>query len=593
MARVAGRVFGRATTLGVLAQLQVVAGSGGAYMKEHSYVGTDFFDNFWFWRWKDPTHGHVKYVDKEEAMKAGFAKASHDRVYIGPDMDHRTDGRPRRSVKIYSNQIFNSGLVVATLDHMPTGCGTWPAFWMTGGNSKEHWPAWGEFDIVEGVHTSTRVMTSLHTSKGCQQENVLAGRDFIGTWDNTDKKPFANNCYIKASGQWKNQGCSQVGPEGSIGSTFNTLGGGTFAAQWAPRGDGAGSFAVWFWRNGTEPADLLRGAPDPAAWGQPYSFFRLNPDTCPSSHFKNMRLVFDLTFCGDMGVSSYAERCPVEAAQMSCKELVSQHPAAFKEAFWSIRRLDTYQWQADNDGVAARRDGNSDREEDKWATEAPGTCAAYGCGQEFHPRNKCQCNSECLSHGNCCWDAAAVCGVGASTTPRPHAERRPPAPKEEERREGPESSQHKAARAVASDTSVPGKEPPSKSSGDPSCSAHPACSDLANDCCPTKVGMMLKCCSQEKKPDRVMFLKRFLDGGRAIPMMAELSFCSIAVLATAALLGVSLSVRMASRNSRRRLRSSPRHQREFMMHKKDAELRKSGSASALGLLSPTDSDCNE
>ena len=31
---------------------------------------------------------------------------------------------------------------------MPTGCGTWPAYWLCG----ENWPYKGEIDIIEGVN---------------------------------------------------------------------------------------------------------------------------------------------------------------------------------------------------------------------------------------------------------------------------------------------------------------------------------------------------------------------------------------------------------------------------------------------------------
>merc|ERR1719270_1158316 len=35
----------------------------------------------------------------------------------------------------------------------------------------------------------------------------------------------------------------------------------------------------------------------------------------------------------------------------------------------------------------------------------PHSCANYGCSKTFRPQNACQCNSDCKSHGNCCYDS--------------------------------------------------------------------------------------------------------------------------------------------------------------------------------------------
>ena len=42
----------------------------------------------------------------------------------------------RESVRIHSHYIFNGGLILMDSVHMPTGCGTWPAWWANGPN----WP---------------------------------------------------------------------------------------------------------------------------------------------------------------------------------------------------------------------------------------------------------------------------------------------------------------------------------------------------------------------------------------------------------------------------------------------------------------------
>jgi hypothetical protein len=44
---------------------------------------------------------------------------------------------------------YNGGLFVLKLDHVPTACGAWPAFWMFGDDAQHSWPRWGEYDILD------------------------------------------------------------------------------------------------------------------------------------------------------------------------------------------------------------------------------------------------------------------------------------------------------------------------------------------------------------------------------------------------------------------------------------------------------------
>ena len=38
---------------------------------------------------------------------------------------------PRNSVRLEGLRRFNRGLFILDLRHMPAGCSTWPAFWLT------------------------------------------------------------------------------------------------------------------------------------------------------------------------------------------------------------------------------------------------------------------------------------------------------------------------------------------------------------------------------------------------------------------------------------------------------------------------------
>jgi len=268
-----------------------------------------------------------------------LASAFADHVRIG-SAEALPGGAGRRSVRIQSSTAYNQGLFVAEIPHVPSGCGTWPAFWMYGEDAGHPWPVWGEYDIIEVVHGMRRTMTTLHTGPGCDQSGVGVARDFASSWDVGPSGSEVNNCDINAEDQFPNQGCAQLGPIDSAGANFNSAGGGTFAAEWDPL---AQHIRTWFWPSGSEPADLAQKVPEPAGWGTPYSFFSL-AQTCSPDHFVNMRLVFNLDFCGDLGERVFAEHCP-EAAEggKTCAEWVEQHPEKMLESFWTIRKLDVYQ----------------------------------------------------------------------------------------------------------------------------------------------------------------------------------------------------------------------------------------------------------
>lgn len=313
--------------------------AGTEYVKTQSYIGKDFFSQWSFWTGPDPANGHVEYVDSPTAMMMGLANATADRIYLGAEMRMVMGSGGRRSVRIQSHTVYNAGLFVVRLDHVPTGCGTWPALWMYGEDATHVWPKWGEYDIIEGVHTIDHVITSLHTTPHCDQ-SAIVGRDLAIRWRQGQSGGPADSCSVVAPDQYHNQGCSQRGVDGSAGAGFNARGGGTYAAEWDPMSQ---YFRTWFWPAGAEPVDVAIGMPQPETWGVPYSFFSLEPQVCSPRHFANMRLVIDLTFCGDLGGPTLAQYCPDVAARMTCEDFVANHPEAMTEAYWSLRKLDVYQ----------------------------------------------------------------------------------------------------------------------------------------------------------------------------------------------------------------------------------------------------------
>jgi len=128
-----------------------------------SYSGTEFYDQWDFWDLADPTHGVVTYLSLQDAQNAGLVSInSAGHLIMKADTTPQvTTGRA--SVRITTQASFNGGLLIMDALHMPTGCGTWPAFWTNGPD----WPINGEIDIVEGVNTYIDNQATVHTVDGC------------------------------------------------------------------------------------------------------------------------------------------------------------------------------------------------------------------------------------------------------------------------------------------------------------------------------------------------------------------------------------------------------------------------------------------
>ncbi|KAH9043852.1 concanavalin A-like lectin/glucanase domain-containing protein [Lactarius pseudohatsudake] len=299
-----------------------------------SYSGNTFFSGWNFFTGGDPTNGIVQYVDQATAQSSNLTSINSDgnlimRVDTTPQV---TGNRP--SVRIQSQFSFTGGLVIMDSVHMPTGCGTWPAFWTNGPT----WPQTGEIDIVEGVNDYTNNQATIHTNSGCDlpSSNVTAlgiSGSIVG----------GTNCAALETG---NQGCGvRASQTNSFGAAFNSIGGGVYAMRWDDSG-----IAIWFFARGSIPSDITANAPVPDGWGTPSAFWPAS--TCnPFEFFQNHSVIFDTTLCGDWasgvwtasGIPGQEQSCAQRTGVATCEQFVRQNGTALSEAYWEVKGVQIYQ----------------------------------------------------------------------------------------------------------------------------------------------------------------------------------------------------------------------------------------------------------
>lgn len=322
------------TTISLFALTTLLRLSIAGYVLTDTYERDNFFEAFQPYTETDPTAGFVQYVGYAAAMEGkliGAVGNYGNATYMGVDYNSTSD-TGRQSVRITSKKAYNKGLFLADIAHMPGGiCGVWPAFWLVGPN----WPAMGEIDIIEGVNGATTNTMTLHTSSGCSIQKM----GMSGTANTTD-------CDTNAPEQPKNAGCGILSTDTSnFGAGFNAIGGGVYATEWT-----SNAISIWFFPRQNIPADITANTPDASKWGTPLAHYAGNCNI--DSHFQNMNLVFDTTFCGAWAGQDWTESSCQEKAG-TCEAYVQQNPSAFTDAYWLVNYVRVYQ----EGGAGSRKRG--------------------------------------------------------------------------------------------------------------------------------------------------------------------------------------------------------------------------------------------
>jgi len=114
-----------------------VTAAMATYTLQDTYSGSNFFNKFTFFTGADPTHGFVNYLSYQNALNGGLIpNASVPKWGVDTYNTLSTSGTGRSSVRIASNAVYNHGLFIADIEHMPGSiCGVWPAYWLLGGGT--------------------------------------------------------------------------------------------------------------------------------------------------------------------------------------------------------------------------------------------------------------------------------------------------------------------------------------------------------------------------------------------------------------------------------------------------------------------------
>ncbi|ETW87676.1 glycoside hydrolase family 16 protein [Heterobasidion irregulare TC 32-1] len=300
-----------------------------------SYTGNSFFSGWDFFTGNDPTNGIITYVDQNTAQTNNLVSInSAGNAIMRVDDTPQVSGNDRKSVRITTQFSFNGALVIMDSVHMPTGCGTWPAFWTDGPN----WPNGGEIDIVEGVNDYTNNQATIHTNSGCSlPSSNLTSLAITGT------VVGGTNCAALETG---NQGCGvRAANVNSFGAAFNNIGGGVYAMLWDDDG-----VSVYFFPRSSIPADITAGAPQPNGWGLPMAQWPAS--SCnPSTFFHDHSAIFDTTLCGDWasgvwsstGVPGQEQSCAQRTGVATCEDFVRNNGAALQQAYWEVKGVTIYQ----------------------------------------------------------------------------------------------------------------------------------------------------------------------------------------------------------------------------------------------------------
>ncbi|KAL1407922.1 hypothetical protein Q8F55_004717 [Vanrija albida] len=319
----------------VLAAFWLLISPVNAWWLSKNHQGNSFYDDWWWWDDNDPTQGTVDYRPLWEGKQLGLTWVT-DSNQFGMRVESSymvgEDERGRKSIRIQSNSAYGKGsMFVLDLEHMPQGCGTWPAYWS---NGQGKWPQGGEIDFIEGTNSirDDRNRYTIHTGFEADYSCTM-------TWANKDQftgQPHGPNCQGYA-------GCSILSKENSaFGAGLNRVGGGWHVFRW----DDKGMSFWWFPRNAANiPWVLTSGASgiDDSDLGMPDAIFPDDENCDMASRFTPQNIIFDTTLCGSW-INNWNGNCAAEWGNSSwgCPNMVRNNPSEFKQAYWLINSLKVY-----------------------------------------------------------------------------------------------------------------------------------------------------------------------------------------------------------------------------------------------------------
>ncbi|KAJ3276890.1 hypothetical protein HDV01_002945 [Terramyces sp. JEL0728] len=259
----------------------------------------------------DISQGSANYVSRNQAVSLGIFKVQNNQLYVGAQQV--MNGNPS-SIRLYTPERFTGGLWIFDSTHVPSGCGTWPAFWLVGAN----WPTNGEIDILEGINGYGGNTVTLHSNPGC----------FVQI----------NNKLVDCNRQ--QQGCGEgMNNPNTFGDSFNKIQGGIYAMEWVP--NNGGGVKVWFFPRNNIPADVTSNNPDPRTWPTNGSFTQFQfGQHCDSSYFSGHQMILNLNFCGGWAMQNFQMDCPWIAS--SCTDYIGKNQSAFNSAYFLINSIKYY-----------------------------------------------------------------------------------------------------------------------------------------------------------------------------------------------------------------------------------------------------------
>ena len=161
----------------------------GPYQLVEKHVGSTFLDHYDFYVGTDSggSAGYQTYVSRSRAEELGLIhvgggggdggiadddddadddnitkEEQHSFVTLSSSSSvvSNNNGISIESLRLEGKTRFDRGLLILDVDHVPNGCGAWPAFRITDESS---WPGGGEIDILETFKGRRIAQRSMHT----------------------------------------------------------------------------------------------------------------------------------------------------------------------------------------------------------------------------------------------------------------------------------------------------------------------------------------------------------------------------------------------------------------------------------------------